>query len=601
VEDGHRYLLAIGARVDATAALEIEWSEPLGDVLGSVRVLDDGNHVLGADVDFGADRSVVVVTPRGAWPTDPALHLELGPTIADPSGNSWNRTLEIDFRARASQVVGHYPFEHVYDVARLGNLLFLAAGQQGLAVLDASDPSALANVMPGGLTFPLPYSDVVRAIAVDPHGRLLVAGGGVANFGVLRIFDPLALPEIVAAPDPVAARGFAWRGTTIVSDRLGGTGTQLPAGTPRKVKLYSDDLSSRWQAGEPAPDGLVAAFTPGAGAALGTLAVSGNGAASEAPVSLRNLSRGSFARVDSDSGGGFSLTIAAVSGDRIELLRNRATIAYLATLGAGVEAVDVNAFYHGPNDPSPAASRVVGIYSGAGDSSLELCNEAVADLSSALIGLDLLVEATASPAIDVAALVSFRGLAQIESPPSAVGNLAFLADACAEVEGSRAVRAIAAEVDLPWDTNADGRVDDIERERDYAFVTHATGGLLIFDLTRRTEPQLVSRIRLPLAALGVAIDRTRMRAYVSGASGGLAILDLTALATTTLVDADVNGVDDRVLEVVPIPAIQPGSPAVVLPDLGMVFVGGDGGAAGIQVGAPEIVFVRSDGSGELIH
>ena len=56
----------------------------------------------------------------------------------------------------------------------------------------------------------------------------------------------------------------------------------------------------------------------------------------------------------------------------------------------------------------------------------------------------------------------------------------------------------------------------------------------------------------------------------------------------------------RVLEVVPIPAIQPGSPAVVLPDLGMVFVGGDGGAAGIQVGAPEIVFVRSDGSGELL-
>ena len=122
----------------------------------------------------------------------------------------------------------------------------------------------------------------------------------------------------------------------------------------------------------------------------------------------------------------------------------------------------------------------------------------------------------------------------------------------------RARWALAAEVDLAWDTNADGRVDDIEGERDYAFVTHATGGLLVF------------------------------------------VLDLTALATTTLIDIDVNGVDDRVLEVVPIPAIQPGSPAVVLPDLGMVFVGGDGGAAGIQVGAPEIVFVRSDGSGELL-
>ena len=435
----------------------------------------------------------------------------------------------------------------------------------------------------------------------SPHGRVLEAGGGVANFGVLRIFDPLVLPEILAAADPVAARGLAWRGTTIVSDRVGGTGTQLPGGTPRKVTLYSDDLASRWRVGEPAPDGLAATFTPGAEGVPGTLSVSGNGAAPLAPVSLRNLSRGSFARVDADSEGGFALGIAAASGDRVELVRNRATVAYLATLGAGVEAVDVNGFYHGPNDPSPVASRVVGIYSGLGDASLELCNEAVADLSSALIGLDLLVEATASPPIDVAALVGFRGIAEIESPPSAVGNLSFLADACAEVEGSRAVRALAAAVDLPWDANADGRVDEVERERDYVFVTHATGGLLVFDLTQRSDPHLVARIRLPLVALGVAIDRTLMRAYVSGASGGLAIVDLAALATTTLVDADVNGADDRVLEVVPIPAIQPGSPAVVLPDLGLVFVGGDGGAAGIQVGAPAIVFIRADGSGELLH
>ncbi len=598
IASGNRYLLALGARINATAALEIEWSEPLGDVLAVVQVLDDSGHALGIDVDFGADRSVVVITPRGGWPTDAdiQLHLELGPAIADAAGNRWEKSLQLDFRARASQVVGSYPFEHVYDVARIGNLLFVASGQQGLAVLDASDPSALASVMPGGLTFPLPYSDVVRAVAVDPHGRVLVAGGGVANFGVLRIFDPLILPEILEAPDPAAARGLAWRGTTIVSDRLGGTGTQLPAGTPRKIALYSDDLASAWRAGEATPEGLVATFTPGTDGAPGTLAVTGNGAASGAPVSLRNLNAGAFERTDADAGGAFAISIAAAPGDRIQLLRNRATIAYLATLGAGVEAVDVNAFYHGPNEPSPAASRVVGVYSGSGDPNLELCNVAAAELASALIDLDLLVEATASPPIDVAALVGFRGIAEIESPPSAVGSLSFLADACAEVEGSRAVRALAAEVDFPWDANADARVDDSERDRDYAFVTHATGGLLVFDLTRRAEPQLVSRIRLPLVPLGVAIDRTRMRAYLSGASGGLAIVDLAALGTTTLVDADVNGVDDRVLEVVLIPAIQPGSPAVAVPDLGLVFVGGDGGAASIAVGAPVIVFVSADGS-----
>lgn len=93
-----------------------------------------------------------------------------------------------------------------------------------------------------------------------------------------------------------------------------------------------------------------------------------------------------------------------------------------------------------------------------------------------------------------------------------MGDLSFLADACAEVEGSRAVCGLGAAVDFPWGANVDGRV----------------------------------------------------------------------------------------IEVVPIPAIQPGSPAVVLPDLGLVFVGGDGGAAGVQVGAPEIVFVRADGSGQRL-
>ncbi len=112
-----------------------------------------------------------------------------------------------------------------------------------------------------------------------------------------------------------------------------------------------------------------------------------------------------------------------------------------------------------------------------------------------------------------------------------VADLPFLTDACAEVEGSRAVRALAAAVDLPWDLNADGRVDADERERDYAFVTHATGGLVVFDLTQRSGPQLVARVRLPLVTLGVAIDRAGMRAYVSGAAGGLAIVDFATLAT----------------------------------------------------------------------
>ena len=72
--------------------------------------------------------------------------------LADAAGNPWGRSLELEFRAVGSRVAGTYPFSNVYDVARLGSLLFLAAGTQGLAVLDASDPAHLTSVLPGGLT-----------------------------------------------------------------------------------------------------------------------------------------------------------------------------------------------------------------------------------------------------------------------------------------------------------------------------------------------------------------------------------------------------------------------------------------------------------------
>ncbi len=46
----------------------------------------------------------------------------------------------------------------------------------------------------------------------------------------------------------------------------------------------------------------------------------------------------------------------------------------------------------------------------------------------------------------------------------------------------------------------------------------------------------------------------------------------------------------------PILAIQSGSPAVVIPDLGLVFAGGAGGAAGIVVEVPKIVFIQAEWS-----
>ncbi|MEO8275872.1 MAG: hypothetical protein ABI639_06600 [Thermoanaerobaculia bacterium] len=600
VSQSGRYLLTIGGRIDGNAPLDIDFNEALDDDLAGVHVVDDAGRDLGVRASFRGSRSSIRVLPPGAWPVDRNLRLTLSPELSDSSGNRWERDVAIDFIVGKSRVIDSYPFTKVNAVLRMGTLLFVAAEAQGIAVLDASDPANLRNLLPGGLTFPLPFGEPVRAIAMDSHGRLIVAGGGVANFGILRIFDPQVLPEILAATDPAAARGMAWRGTTIISDRLGGTGTQLPSGTPREVVVFSDDLSSTWRAGEPAPDGLITELTPGSpGEPDGTdvrssIGVTGSGAAGGAPVTLRNLDRGSFRREDAASDGAFHVDLEVEPGDRLQLLRHRREIAYVATLGAGIEAVDIDAFYHSPNEPSPVASAVIGIYSGSGDPALSLCNEPSADLANALVGIDALVEAASSPPIDLVGVVAFRGLAEIESPPSNPGSLTFLADACAEIAGSRTAWDVATEVDFPWDMNGDGRIDAVEKERDVAVVAHATAGLLVYDLTVRNEPVLRSRVSLPLAAVAVSVNRNLMRAYVSGASGGVAIVDLSAVATTALVDADGNGVDDRVLEVIPVQGIASRAPTVVEPDLGIAFISGDGGVASVGIGLPSLRIVAGE-------
>jgi RHS repeat-associated protein len=595
-ESAHRFVVAVGARIDARDALEVTFDGPLAEGFPGIRVVDSAGRDLQADLEPVGTRATVRISPHGGWPTDRGLRLELGPELEDASGNVWEKTLAVEFTARGSRVLDRYPLGEVEDVARLGSWLFVAAGSQGLVVLDASDPAHLANALPGDLTFPLPLNEPVRGVAIDPHGRVLVAGGGVANFGIVRVFDPLKIPTIAAAPDPVAARGLAWRGTTIVSDKLGGTGTQLPSGTPRDLVVDSDDLSATWRAGEPGPSGLEVTLVDGGEGELPTLHVAGtagNGAVARAPVSLFDRDRGSFRRVDADAAGAFALELPVESGDRIELLRNRETIAYVATLGAGLEAVDVNAFYEGADTPTPAESKVIGVYSGIGDPNLFLCDDPASDLAGALLDVEALFEANASPPIDLVGLVAFRGLAEIESSPADAGDLAFFADACAEVEGSRAVWGLATEVDLPWDANGNGKADPAEVEADYAFVAHGLAGLLIFDLTDRANPILRSRIRVPMSAVGVAIDRRRMRAYVSGASSGVAIVDLAEPATTTLVDRDGDGIDDRVLEVLPIPDARAETGAIVEPDLGIVFTGGEGGVTSLAVDTPAIGFVAT--------
>src|SRR5690606_19454449 len=158
-------------------------------------------------------------------------------------------------------------------------------------------------------------------------------------------------------------------------------------------------------------------------------------------------------RVDANGSGGFIVELAAEPGDRLELLRNRESYAYVATLGAGIELVDVNRFYEAEDTPSPGWSDVVGLYSGAGDPNLILCNQQVPELSSALIDLGGLFEAEAVPQLTAVSLVAYRGLALVGSEAADLDELRFVGEACAQVAGSRAVFGLETAQDLGLDVD----------------------------------------------------------------------------------------------------------------------------------------------------
>ncbi|MCI0347622.1 MAG: Ig-like domain-containing protein, partial [Chloroflexi bacterium] len=480
---GRRYALAIGAEVGVNQPLEIAFDEGLALSLPGLSVRDSAGRDVAPEIDFAGDTATVRITPRGGWRAGQTYALRLGPDLADAAGNAWGETLGIEFTVARSEVLDTLDLDEVRDVARLGSWLFVAAGADGLAVIDASDPDDLRHVAVdaagNGVTFPFPLNDRAAAVAIDPHARVLVAGGGVNSFGQLKIFDPLAFDPVAVGQNPSdpAVRYAAFRGSTLVSDRLGGgTGTSLPEGTPRRVAVLSDDQIDRWRLGiESPPAGItLEPAEPPAGVATYSVTVSGAGVEDGLPVTLRDLDRGSFRRVDAGAGGAWSITLTAAEGDRLELLRNRQSLAYLATLGVGIEVVDVNAFY---DETGGQESDVIGIYSGYQDPDLLLCNQPVSDLGASLIDLGTLFDATDPHPLTLVGLIGFRGVGMFESDPADVGEVSFYNEACLEISGSNRVSGMKVVEDYSFDLDGSGLIDPSEI-RDYLVVTHLHAGVL---------------------------------------------------------------------------------------------------------------------------
>ncbi|MEM7480683.1 MAG: Ig-like domain-containing protein [Acidobacteriota bacterium] len=609
VVPGRRYLLAVGAEVPRTATLLLDFSEGLAPDLTGISMLDSRGAPIGASIVYGSSAAQVRITPSGGWLAGATYTLRLGPELADAAGTAWGKTLKLEFTAATSAVGDTLGLAEVRDVARMGSWLFVAAGADGLAVIDASDPAALKHLVHDDATgepviWPFALADSVAAVAVDPHGRVLVAGGGVTGPGQLKIFDPLALDRaaVAANPSDPSVLYAAFRGSTLVSDRIGGgTGTSLPEGLPRRVTVLSDDEIDRWRLGvEAAPDGVVLTpANPPTGGDPYRLTLTGGGGVAGQPVTVRNVDAGGLARVDADAAGGWSLTVTVEAGQGLELLRNRQTLAYLATLGVGIEVVDVSAFYgETPEDPltPDLLSDVLGVYSGIDDPELELCNQPVSGIGSALVDLGTLFDASNAHPLTVVGLVGFRGLALFESEVGNVGSISFFNEVCLEINGSAHMGGLLVVEDYGFDWDGDGRVRSNEID-DYLIVTHRTAGVLIFNATDRDDLRLVGHVRLPGQAGEVSIDRLGRRLWVSGLGSGLYAVDFDAVPRTGSVDGNGDGLDDRVLETIALDG-NTNAPALLVPELGIAFAGGlDRGLTPIGVSGPRISLLGPDGAG----
>ncbi|MGB5882044.1 MAG: DUF6531 domain-containing protein, partial [Thermoanaerobaculia bacterium] len=515
--------------------------------------------------------------------------LLLDPSLKDASGNTWGDTVAIDFDVVGTTKLDTFELD-ARDVARLGSWLFVAADAQGLVVLDASDPAKLKEVVPN-TSFAFPLNDPVSGVDVDPHGRVLVVGGGAETPGQLKIFDPLDVdPDRMANNDPSHLE--AWNGSTLISDSLSAaqSGTSNPAGRPRRVSVLSNDQIDKWLVGGAPPAGITVSPTePPEGVTEYVLTVSGSGAGVGAPVTLRDLTLGRWNRTDADSGGTFAVSLEVQIGDRLELLRNQDSIAYVATLGVGVEVVDVNAFYNEAGTP-PILSDVVGIYNGYGDA-LQLCNQTVSDIGGALLDLETVLDLEDEQhPLTVAGLVGFRGLLLLESELTQPDRLSFLNEQCAELDGSRNVSGL--------EVVQDYHFANVEKPSDYALLAHRAGAVLVFDIGDRENIRTVGIIRLPGAAAHLSIDRERRLLYVS-AYDRLYLVDFDLPPTTELLDANEDGVDDRVLETIELGG-STNSPILLAPELGLAFAAGlESGLTSLATGGPGLVAVTKSTAGSV--
>ncbi len=604
---GDQLVLAISAKLTPGQPLRLDFSEALQEEAPGIRVEHDGMALPITKEPLGSWAQLLI---HGGWQAGKTYNLRLDSTMADAAGLPWDTDLTLPFEVAESSAGTSFALDAAHDIARLGSLLFVAAGADGLAVLDASDPRQLKNWLAAET-----YVDLVsepglpvRGVATDSHGRVVAVGGGVARRGVLLILDPQELPQGAATVPAAAILGR----TLLTEPQLAGSGAPpLLIGRPLAVEIFNRDESTSWTVGEVVPPGLtLAPPSPPSGTAAVSLTVSGM-ATAERPVTLRNLTTGErdSARVGSPGGGGagsFSLSLSVRRGDRLELLRNELSLAYVAGYDAGVVTVDLNAV--------EAASEEVDDPWDAFDllrynthyvvPSEVLCSTFEYDQRFDVIDARVLPAAAEGEPWSVLALVENYGLLSLGASVAApLDKLAYRDALCGEVDDNRKMGGLDVLPGYRFDRNGDGVLDDEEPERDFALLTNTVGGgglgwLLIVDVTERNELRLVGRIELPGPATRVTADPVGRRALVSGHGGGVYIVDLDRWPA----QSGGGGTpqiwsSDRVVERLSF-GEDVRAPTLVAPELGLAFAGGVArGVTPLSTGLPRLSLVSSGEQG----
>ncbi|MEM9594708.1 MAG: Ig-like domain-containing protein [Acidobacteriota bacterium] len=597
-EPGQRFLLAIGGVIRGAERAEIRFSEPLasGNAGFGVFEVDDGGGLTGVILDGTTPDggSTLHFRPATGWRKG-TYRLRIDERLADAGYNAWPKAFEIDFEVTGSAVLSTTSVPRFADMASLGDLLFVASGDDGLRILDASHPKVPRPYLGVDKGYPFALGDPVRGVDVDAHGRVFFTGGGVTGFGQIKILDPLAIDpaRVTDEASADAEMAAAYRGSTVISDPPGG-GTWLPEGHPFRVATLTNDRVDRWRiATEASPTDVTlapAVLDPHGGDQVLTL--SGSGETEAHPVSVRNLTRGRFRIAEAAADGSWTLQIGVESGDLLELRRNVSSHAYVAVQGAGIAATHVAGFWD--VDLGQPNSQAVEYLSRYPVESLPVCDANRPNLSPVPLDLAALVNPQNPHPTTLVTLLQGYGPAllglDLASPAAATG----LGHACGAVDGVATFGGLAVLPGYASDLDGDGRHD---APRDYVVVTHAKGFLLIYDVTDRGTVREAGRIRLVADATGmefgaVTVDPRARRAYVAAAGAGLFVVDLDRPEAAPSAGA---GADPRVLERLEIPG-EDVAGMLVLPESGIAFAGGRSvGLTGVRLGAPTVELLGADG------